>query len=334
MMLLWTLACTDPTPPASEPTATDTDVGTPTDTGEPATTADTAPPTPPPPPYRPTAQVCDEELPPLPTQFSGLPAFGPNEDFGFDAHGYLVGVGGNSNLTGRNRDGDVQLIAPAIGEAKGTRHLPDGSVAIALSGEGAVAVVHPDGQREIRASIPAPNGITTDIAGNIWVASSTGALYRIAPDGQADIVANIGFSLDGIAFSPDFYRIYVNSEFGDIHYVELDDDFEAVSEPQLLVRVPLVFSILDGMTTDMCGNVYVTRMDARVFRYKPDGTPAGSMNFQTFSPIPAVTPALNFGSGVGGFERDHLYVMNFLGGVMEADIGIDGHWEPHYPLPE
>ena len=103
MTLLFALACTDPTP-ASSDTPTETDVPTVQETDEPVSTADTAEPPPPtpPPPYRPTQAVCDE-LPELPTTFSGLPAFGPHEDFAFDAEGYLTGVAGNSNLTRRNR---------------------------------------------------------------------------------------------------------------------------------------------------------------------------------------------------------------------------------------
>lgn len=331
--LLSLLACGGPTPPVATDGPSATDPATPQDTGAPLDTADTDVP-PPEPPYRPEVQTCPDPLPPLPDTFQGMPAFGPHEDFGFDANGYLVGVAGSGNLSGRNRQGDIQLISPGVGEAKGTRYLPSGEVALSMSAEGAVAIVHTDGQRETLANVPAPNGLTSDIVGNIWVSSGTGALYRVQPDGTASIMANIGFSLDGIAFAPDFRRIYVNSEFGDIHYLELDDDFEPVGGAQLLVRVPLTLSLLDGMTTDMCGNVYVARMDGRIFRYLPDGTAAGSMNVQGVLPLFSVTPALNFGSGVGGFERDHLYIMNFLGGVIDADIGIEGHWEPHYPRPE
>lgn len=331
-MMFFLLACTEPTPVASD-TPTATEVPTPEDTGLPIPTADTAPPTPEP-PFRPQIQDCPDPLPDLPTDFQAMPAFGPHEDFAFDAEGYLVGVAGTGNLSGRNRQGDIQLLSPAVGEAKGTRYLPNGDIAVALSAEGAVAIVHPDGQRETLANVPAPNGIAADILGNVWVSSGTGALYKVEPDGTATIAANITFTLDGIAFSPDFRRVYVNSEFGDIHYVELDDDFEPIGGPQLLVRANLGLSILDGMTTDMCGNVYVTRMDGRILRFLPDGTPAGSMNVQGTLPLFSVTPALNFGSGAGGFERDHLYIMNFLGGVIDADIGIEGHWEPHYPQPE
>lgn len=329
------LACTSPTPvpPTSEVPATEVveptgDTGTvDTDTED----TDVVP------LYRPEQLVCTE-LPPLPTEFVRLPGFGPHEDFGFDATGMLIGVDGGGNLIGRDRQGATTLISPNVGEAKGTRYLPDGSIAIALSAEGALGKVLPDGQKTVVASIANPNGIAVDIHGHAWVATGAGTVVRVDTDGTqltfGPFSGGIG-SLDGIALSPDFRRIYFNSEFGAIRTIELDDAGDPVGDATLFATLPLGLgiAILDGMTTDMCGNVYVVRMDGRVYRILPDGTIDGFINFGAGAGF-LVMPAANFGSGVGGFERDRLYAMNFLGGVFEAEIGIEGHWEPHYPVPQ
>jgi hypothetical protein len=44
-----------------------------------------------------------------------------------------------------------------------------------------------------------------------------------------------------------------------------------------------------------------------------------------------ILPALNFGSGVGDWQADKLYVMDFLGKMYEVDVGVPGKWEPHLP---
>ena len=302
------------------------------DTGTGDTDTDVEPPAP---PYRPEVLVCTE-LPPLPTEFVRLPAFGPHEDFGFDATGKLIGVDGGGNLIGKDRQGASTLISPNVGEAKGTRYLPDGSVVIALSAEGALGRVLPDGQKTVIASITNPNGIAVDIHGHAWVATGAATVVRVDRDGNQLVIGPVagGGSFDGTALSPDFRRLYFNSEFGTIRTVELDDSGDPVGDVSLFATLPLGLgiAILDGMTTDMCGNLYVVRMDGRVYRILPDGTIEGFINFGSAGFI--VMPAANFGSGIGGFERDRLYAMNFLGGVFEADIGIEGHWEPHYPVPQ
>ena len=40
-------------------------------------------------------------------------------------------------------------------------------------------------------------------------------------------------------------------------------------------------------------------------------------------------PAVSFGSGRGGWSATALYVMDFDGGVHEAEIGIAGRLDPH-----
>ncbi|MEZ4322894.1 MAG: SMP-30/gluconolactonase/LRE family protein [Myxococcota bacterium] len=327
MLTLILLAC-KPTPDPAPATPVDTDV---LDTGEPLDT-DVPEDTDPPELFRPEQLDCPS-LPPLPTTFTAIPQLGPHEDFGFDAVGRLVGTDGSGNLRGETRDGTVSLIAPNVGSARGTRVLPDGAVAVALPDEASVTVVMPDGQRSVLASVSGANGIGVDLFGNVWAATSTGQVVRMTRDGDVLLAAQVQASLDGIAFSPDYRRLYFNSEFGDVRVLDIDDNGDPVGAPSLFVHVPIsLAAILDGMTTDMCGNLYVVRMDGRVYRYLPDGTMDGWIPFGAQGGF-QVIPAANFGSGVGGFERDRLYAMNFLGGVYEAEIGIEGRWEPHYAQP-
>jgi len=327
-MIFLMLACTS---------AVDTDdpVGTPADTDSVFDTAlsatgDTA--VPPPELFRPEQLDCGE-LPPLPTSFTNINGQGPYEDFAFDAFGNLVGVDGSGSLRAKPRTGQASLLATGVGVAKGTRFLPDGSVAVALPEIGVVGKVVPGGGQTVLASVPNTNGVAVDIHGNVWTTTADGRLVRIKPNGDRLEVANVSGTLDGVAFAPDYRTIYFDSEFGQIRRLAVDEAGDPEGPVEIFASVPIAFAVLDGMTTDMCGNIYAARMDGRVYRFLPDGTLDGIINLSS-NPGLEVIPAINFGSGVGGFERDRLYAMNFLGGVIEADIGIEGRWEPHYPLPQ
>lgn len=82
------------------------------------------------------------------------------------------------------------------------------------------------------------------------------------------------------------------------------------------------------MTADACGNLYTVEMRGLVWRIPPDFS-ATEIVFEVpgFSGI----PALNFGSGIGGWDADTLYVMDFLGKLYAAPLGVPGKWEPYLP---
>ncbi|MEZ4316290.1 MAG: SMP-30/gluconolactonase/LRE family protein [Myxococcota bacterium] len=316
MWILLMTACTKSTP---TPVPTPVDPEHTADTAAPLHTADTGDSLPP---------IC-ASLPPLPTATPVIQGLGISEDFAFDVEGRLVGVE-NGNLRAVTRDGDLTLISPNVGDARGNRILLDGSVVVASVFTGTLQQVQLDGARTTLASVPQPNGIAIDPRGDAWVTSSSNGLYRVGVDGSVDLVGQNGSSLDGIVFSPDYRVLYFNSELGNVWRLEIDADGDPVGTPELFADVPLGGGLLDGMTTDICGNLYVIRMDGHVVRFLPDGTLDGIVDIDTGF---AFIPALNFGPGIGGFERDHLYVMNFGGGVFDLDIGVEGRWEPHYPVP-
>jgi sugar lactone lactonase YvrE len=78
---------------------------------------------------------------------------------------------------------------------------------------------------------------------------------------------------------------------------------------------------------DECGNLYVTSTGGMVHRILTDGTVE---DFVTL-PASANTTSVHFGSGLGGWEDDHIYVMNRRGGVFEVPVGIRGRPDAHLP---
>jgi sugar lactone lactonase YvrE len=79
---------------------------------------------------------------------------------------------------------------------------------------------------------------------------------------------------------------------------------------------------LDGVAADVCGNVYVTEyVLGEIWRFPPTGGAAERVVTLDSEWI----PNLHWGNGVGGWERDRLYVMdraNF--GVFELFVGVEG----------
>lgn len=77
------------------------------------------------------------------------------------------------------------------------------------------------------------------------------------------------------------------------------------------------------MALDACGNLYVVVMDGRVYRVAPTGAAVEIADLGADGPV--VTTALHFGSGVGGWESDHLYVMDRANAALFAiPVGVSG----------
>ncbi len=76
---------------------------------------------------------------------------------------------------------------------------------------------------------------------------------------------------------------------------------------------------LDGMAVDACGNVYVTEYTlGYIWRFTPEGVREKVVTLPSFW-----IPNMHWGSGIGGWEEDILYVMDRdEGRIFELDLGI------------
>lgn len=78
----------------------------------------------------------------------------------------------------------------------------------------------------------------------------------------------------------------------------------------------------DGMTADVCGNVYTTEYGPGiVWRWpaEPEQEPEELLDMRA-----AWIPNMHWGLGVGGFERTHLYIIRRSGGMIDVPIGVEG----------
>jgi DNA-binding beta-propeller fold protein YncE len=252
------------------------------------------------------------------------------EDFTFDGDGNHVAVAGSGlvSYTAKAPNSTTQEGPRIPGSARGTRFLPNGHLLVADPDSGTVWRMVPGGGRELAASIAQPNGIVVGADGTAFISSSIGIVHRI--DGATGVhteLIDVSVSTDGIALSPDEDILYVNTEFGGVKSFTLGPNDEP--GPVLdFAQIPTGLSLLDGMTTDMCGNLYVTVMSGKVWRVTPDGD--AELLITVPGGLFSITPALNFGSGHGGWSRTSLYITSFTGGVYEVEIGVPGRMDPNW----
>lgn len=182
--------------------------------------------------------ICDD-LPPAPYDVDMLNGFTASEDFAFDAEGHVISVEWNGNLVKQTFDGTKTVIIPRFGEAAGMEIDAEGRVIVANVENGTIERVSPDGSAEvINSGIPYPNGVTLDHEGFIYVSEhSAGKIRRIDPETfDFERIAEGLYAPNGMAFSPDFQTLYVNS-FGEGTVYALHRDGDGFTEPQLIGTV-------------------------------------------------------------------------------------------------
>lgn len=334
---MWWLACTgpEPRPRPGEPdsgahsaeleSAPVVHSATPRSTGTPTHSATTVPFT------GDTGPDPCALAPPPPGQEVFVQVSVSSEEFAFDAAGNWYGVVEGQGLFRQTLGGAPELRIPyASAEAAGLRFHPDGNtLALADESAGLIALFDLAAGTVTTglAGLPSPNSITYDAAGDLWV-GSYGRLLRLrAGEVTPEVIADLPYTdLDGLTMSPDDQRLWFNGdETGDVWAVDLDPARDVVSV-EVQFTVPLYYTQLDGMTTDTCGNLYLLFTDGRLWRHRLDGSLEELLGSQ-FS----YASAVGFGSGLGGWQRDVLYVQDRGSGLYGVPIGLEGRPEPHLP---
>ncbi len=268
---------------------------------------------------------------PSPGSFSSMRLDYPGEEFIFDTEGnFLTAVDWAGTIARMTRMGNWDFIAPYTSdELAGVDLDLEGNLIIADEANGALVSVSMGGAETIiDGSIVSPNSVVVSDLGHIYV-TAYDELYKI--DGNTGTKTLLdrysGRDLDGLAFSPDFKYLWFNhDDRGEIHRLELDENGDMVNA-EYITEFSLSWNQeIDGMTTDACGNLYIIRTDGRISRYLTDGTKEASyvrVNEAQYA------SALHFGSGIGGWDIDHLYMMDRFGTLYDIDVGIPGAPEPH-----
>jgi len=195
------------------------------------------------------------------------------------------------------------------------------------------------GQTVIASNLQYPNGVTVDLHGYVYVSEQEGGrINQINPSTKEIKLLASGFqNPNGISFSPDYRTLYVvDFGGGTVHQIQFDENRNSIGDASLFVEnLTSPNSGLgkgtefDGVAVDACGNVYVTEFVAAViWRVTPDKQYEVIANF---SEITDWIPNLHWGSGIGNWDRNKLYVMNRNEDqVFALDVGIPGKPMPQF----
>lgn len=264
-------------------------------------------------------------LPMGPLPFTVKSGIAASEDLAFDHEGNLIGVE-DGNLFKTPFDGPPVLWVPAVGGfVAGLRMTSNGVLVGADNTSATIFRVDPGNnfKEMVLGGLEYANGLEVDMDGYLYAAEQGGnRVRRIDPaTGQFTIVAEGLNSANGLSFSPDYKTLYVGSfGGGTITAIKMADDMQT-GTPE-----PFASSVgggaLDGMVVDACGNVYVCEFGpATIWKISPDGlskTPHIELGMYT-----GWIPNMQFGSGVGGWDPDTLYVLDFSQDrVFEVPMGV------------
>jgi xylono-1,5-lactonase len=152
------------------------------------------------------------------------------------------------------------------------------------------------------------NDAAIDPSGNLWICSmdfgasaTTGAIYRVSPVGEAEVIDRGYACLNGPVFSPDGSVAYVgNTMEGRVLAYDIDLATGGVGLPRQFVDFGPFDGLPDGMATDGEGNIWICHVTAgRICCYNPQGIKLRSVAL----PVPMVTSC-----AFGGPDMTDMFV--------------------------
>ena len=137
-----------------------------------------------------------------------------------------------------------------------------------------------------------------------------GALYRLDPKGQVELVLDDLTISNGLGWSPDGTIMYLaDSGPRVVHEFRFDGDAGTISDGRVLITVAEEVGAPDGLTVDADGDLWVAIYGGgRVNRYSPDGA------LRDVLPVPAVQCT---SCAFAGPELSRLYVTTATEGWSE-----------------
>jgi sugar lactone lactonase YvrE len=245
-----------------------------------------------------------------------------------DKQGLIFGLDPSNTLTRSTYEGDWAPFVPNVMADQ-----------IAFTGNGHLIMAAPEGLVGIT-----PEAQRFTINGELY-----GYGLRIGPDGRAylaepkairrvnlvtgvaETVINMpdideGTFAHAFDWSPSFDKLYVGmtgESGGNVRVVALDAELNASGALEPFVDIAPGSVWIDGVGTDICGNVYVANFaTSQLFRVTPDGQ---STLYVDWSIDPSqYGHGLIFGNGIGGFREDALYLpMPYAeNAVQEIIVGV------------
>jgi len=267
----------------------------------------------------------------------------PSEEFTF-FEDELLNIPDGGDVTFRARKFGTPMVGfpYASREIGAVRALADGDLLIADEAEGTIVRLgREDGSIEVVISgLERPNSMAVGPDDQVFVGDVDRLFELDLETGEPALVVSLpGVDFDGLALDNEGKTLYFNDDLtGSVWRQDLE------SGVRTLIATLDNFGVwgprsgeeggedrsgstgsdpgrweapLDGMAVDECGNLYVVRMSGEIFRISTDDVVTHIAELPSED---VLATAAHFGTGFGGWERGHLYVMNrrgVEGGVVE-----------------
>ncbi len=229
--------------------------------------------------------------------------------------GYLIFSDITANTVYKwSPDGSVETFLKPSGNSNGLAADLEGRVLLAQHGKRSISRLETDGTESALAThyegkrLNSPNDLAVKSDGSIYftdppygINSSQEELgyygiFRIAADGQLYLLDKSLSRPNGIVFSPDEKKLYVNdSQARKIYVWDVEND-STLTNKKLFATMTGSGSA-DGMKVDTNGNLYSAGPDG-IWIFKPDGSVLDKI------PVPETTTNLNWGDA----NRKTLYI--------------------------
>ncbi len=248
--------------------------------------------------------------------------------------------------------GPIGLAVDAVGNVYACLFVPPPTDPVGLKG---VWRINPTGEAvHLPGSdaIGLPNALAFDQRGNLFVSDSyvfgsvppQGAIWRIPPDGEAEIWLQDSAILGGLGQVPGyvplgangiaFYHngLYVaNTERGLVSHIPILPD-GSPGLPTIIANEPQSLFLIDGIAMDVHGMIYAALIGQdRIVTVDPET----GMVDEIASAADEVNGPASLAFGTGNGERKSVYFTNSSvisavpnPGVLKLDV-----WEPGLPLP-
>lgn len=272
-------------------------------------------------------------LPVAPVGWNSLFHVPSSEDFAFDALGNVLNIDDAANLFySTPYSGTASVIAPYSSSEVGSIRFRVTGDAVVVADEGGGALMQLDlsgSSTVLLGSIPSPNSVAVHRDGWIYTTAQD-QIWLVDPAGVNPAQLQIdlpGTDLDGLIFSNDYQYMFFNHDEDGLVYKSRVNGDGTLQPPTLIASVTVGWAELDGMAIDACDRIYVLITDGRIMVVRPDGQWTEWLDVANGGG--SYTTSLHFGSGIGGWRTDHLYVMDRWGALLEIDVGVEGKPEPH-----
>ncbi len=242
-----------------------------------------------------------------------------------DSAGLMFGIDASGMLTRSSYDGDASPFLANV-EAEQIAFADSGDLVLASFG-GLLGITQ-EAERYTIDQTLGGYGLRIGPDGHAYASSGNG-VYRVDLESfESELLVSAGSddTARGFDWSPALDRLYVGVFGSDVRMgvmvVGLDGDLRATGPLEPFANVSNV-PTNDGIAVDACGNLYVAdAFEKQVTRVTPDGVV--SLYLDWSGDPQQHGHGMVFGSGVGGFRDDALYLpMPFANhAVREVVVGV------------